>query len=185
MIGISVTSVLVGFALARTGKPKVYLSAGVISQFLGMIACGVLTQKIPVVGIIALIPWVAVGQGSFFPASTVTTLSLCDTNDQAIVVTTLGLVRSLGSIFGTAFSSSVLQNTLVAFLRNEVTGTERDRIIQEVRKSIGSIRELGPVHKQQGNSPLIQIINPLIRLQSFILTRRLYKAHSCAQLYLD
>lgn len=159
LIGISVTSVLVGFALARTGKPKIYLSAGVICQLAGMVACGLLRESNPTAGIIFMIPWVLVGQGFFFPASTVTTLSLCTSDDQAIVVTTLGLVRSLGNIFGTAFSSSVLQNTLVAFLQNDVTGkrSERDRIIAKVRKSIGAIRELDPKHKQQGSSPFIML----------------------------
>lgn len=152
LLGISLTSVAVGFALSRTGKPKRYLGAGVLLQLAGIVSCGLLQASTPVACVIAMIPWALVGQGSFFPASTVSTLSLSDPDGQAVVVTTLGLVRSLGNILGTAFSSSVLQNMLVAFLRRDVTGTktERSRIIAQVRESVGAIRDLDPKHKGQG-----------------------------------
>lgn len=152
LVGVSVTSVAVGFTIARTQKLKPFIRAGAISQFAGILACGFLQEKIPTVAIIPIIPWVSIGQGLLFPASTVSTLAMSDSDDQAVVVTTLNLTRSLGSILGVAVSSWILQNALPIFLNFEVSGDDeqRQKIILEVRKSIGAIKYLDSIRKAEG-----------------------------------
>lgn len=152
LVGISVTSVLVGFAISRTRKLKRFMAAGVLSALGGMVACGCLNEHVPVVAVVFMIPWVSIGQGFFFPASTVSTLALGSSDEQAVVVTTLNLCRSLGSILGVAVSSWILQNALLLFLKQEVSGEAhlKDDIIREVRRSIKAIAGLDPVHREEG-----------------------------------
>lgn len=151
LVGLTISSVLVGFAISWTRKLKIFVALGAASQLIGTIACGLLSSRLPLVAIIAMIPWVSTGQGSFFPASTVSTLSLSSSEDQAIVVTTLSLVRNLGSILGVAVSSWILQNLLLMFLDMKVTGSAKDKssIIHQVRGSVKAISTLPPKTKAQ------------------------------------
>lgn len=151
LVGLTISSVFVGFAISWTRKLKIFVTLGAASQLLGIIACGLLGHKMSIAAITAMIPFVSTGQGSFFPASTVSTLSLSSSEDQAIVVTTLALVRNLGSILGIAISSWILQNLLLMFLKVKVTGRagEKESIIRQVRGSIQAIATLPPETKRQ------------------------------------
>lgn len=104
LVGLTISSVVVGFAISYSGKLKPFVAVGAVSQLIGILACGFLYEKIPLPALLPIIPWVSIGQGSFFPASTVATLAMSSTEEQAITVTTLSLVRSLGSVLGVAFS---------------------------------------------------------------------------------
>ena len=152
LAGVSFTSVVVGFAVSRTGKLKPFIAVGAVLQLLGIVACGMLQKHIPTVAFIPIIPWVSIGQGFLNPASTVSTLSMSTADDQAIVVTTLNLARSVGNILGVAISSWVLQNALLVFLNKSISGshTERMRIIRQLRQSVQVIAVLDPVHKREG-----------------------------------
>lgn len=152
LVGVSISSVAVGFAISATRKIRPFIAVGVLCMLGGIVACGCLDQGVPVLAVIPIIPWVSIGQGFFFPASTVSTLALSSMDDQAVVVTTLNLSRSLGNILGVAVSSWVLQNALVVFLRKEVSGETRikDEIMRMARKSIKTIGDLDPVHKKEG-----------------------------------
>lgn len=50
---------------------------------------------------------------------------------------------------GVAFSSLILQNTLVAYLDMYVTGPEKEEIITRVRKSVRAIAEMDIAHQAQ------------------------------------
>ena len=67
-IGIAV---IVGFVIAKTGRLRPFIAAGVIIQTLGTLSCGFLTESMSIMAIVPLIPWVIVGQGLFFPTTTV------------------------------------------------------------------------------------------------------------------
>ena len=107
-IGIGL-AVVAGFLIARTGKLRPFIAAGVFVQFVGIAACALLRKDMTAWEILATIQWTVVGQGLWFPANTVATLALTVPEEQAVVVTTLNLCRSLGGIFGVAYSSFILQ----------------------------------------------------------------------------
>ena len=77
---------------------------------------------------------------------------LTESKEQAVVVTTLSLSRSLGSILGVAWSSFILQNALLAYLPKFVTGdaATKAHIIERVRSSVRAINTLDPIHRDEG-----------------------------------
>ena len=77
---------------------------------------------------------------------------MTENKEQAVVVTTLSLSRSLGSILGVAWSSFILQNALLAYLPKFVTGdaATKAHIIERVRSSVRAINALDPVHRDEG-----------------------------------
>lgn len=160
LVGMTVTSFIVGFTISKTRKLKPPMNMGALSMLGGMIACGCLNEHIPVAAVVFVIPWINIGQGLFFPPTTVSILSMTPADEQAVVVTTLGLCRSLGNILGVAVSSGILQNALVLFLDREVSGSPlvKEDIVKKVRKSIRSIADLEPVHRGEGKH--VQVLFP-------------------------
>lgn len=154
LVGITVSSVGVGFYIAATQKLKGLMNLGVLFAVMGLVGVSLLQQSTPLWAVLFMIPWVSIGQGFFFPASTVGTLALAAEADQAVSVTTLSLSRSLGTILGIAVSSGILQSVLPVFLNRYVTGppSTKSHIITQVRQSLKSISTLEPVHKQEGTS---------------------------------
>ncbi|KAJ9662923.1 hypothetical protein H2198_001151 [Neophaeococcomyces mojaviensis] len=180
LVGVSITSILAGYLMSWTRRIKPLMTAGVFSMLVGVVACSCLSPAIPTLAVTALIPWVSVGQGFWFPATTVSTLALSKTNEQAVVVTTLGLCRSIGTILGVAVSSWILQNTLLLFLEQTVTGDdkEKQRIISKVRKSVHAITEIDRIHRKEGLITTPSCIRSRIGpngKQSSVHTRSRYK----------
>lgn len=60
-----------------------------------------------------------------FPATTVSVLAISSHSDQAVMTSTLGLWRNLGSVMGVAISSLIVQNGLIAYLELYVTGADK------------------------------------------------------------
>ncbi|OCT44584.1 putative transporter [Cladophialophora carrionii] len=152
LVGASITAIAVGFYITLTRRLKPPMIVGSISALGGAVAVTCLSADTPARLVPWLIPFVSIGQGAFFPAATIAVLALNSQEDQAVATTTLGLVRSLGSILGVALSSWVLQNALPIYLNKYVTAadpTAKEHIIRTVRESIQSIRHLDPVHKKQ------------------------------------
>lgn len=152
LIAIGVVSVCVGFAISKTKKLKPFMSAGALSMLGGILACAALNEDTPFPAIIVMIPWVSIGQGFLFPTSTISNLAMSSTKEQAVVVTTLTVSRTLGLVLGVAVSSWVLQNSLIVFLQQEVSGSSstKNDVIRRVRNSIKAIAELDPLHRKEG-----------------------------------
>jgi hypothetical protein len=87
----------------------------------------------------------SMGQGFLFPGAFIALLSLSEQAEQAVVTSTMTLWRSLGMVLGVASSSLVVQNALVVYLDRMVTGPEKERVVNDVRKSIQAIADL-PEH---------------------------------------
>lgn len=147
-----VVSVCVGFAISKTKKLKPFMNAGVLSMLAGILACASLGVETPIVAIIFMIPWTSMGQGFLFPASTISNLAMSSAKEQAVVVTTLTISRTLGLVLGVAISSWILQNALIVFLKQQVSGKHdsKEDIIRRVRKSIKAIAEIDPTHRKEG-----------------------------------
>lgn len=128
------------------------LYSGTLSLLAGTIATTALSPAQPLWTTLLLIPWASIGQGLFFPTCTIATLAINVLDDQAVVVTTLGLLRSLGAIHGVAVSSWIFQNSLPVYLDRDVTAKTpelKQDIITAVRKSVHAIAGLKPAVKHQ------------------------------------
>lgn len=91
----------------------------------------------------------AMGQGFQFPGTFIALLSVSEQAEQAVVTSTLTLWRSLGMVLGVAMSSLVVQNALVVYLDQFVTGEDKAKVINEVRKSIQAIAKLPEPYQEQ------------------------------------
>lgn len=160
LIGVSISSVFTGYFIKTTRRLKPMMVIGVLFMLIGPILVSCLTLPgIPHWSIILLNPWTSIAQGFHFPATTVAVLALSSTEEQAVVTTTLSLMRNLGSILGVALSSWILQNVLPFYLERKISAAEpiKRQIIESVRKSVRSIGQLHEPYKAEGKSFSAQI----------------------------
>ncbi|EXJ91905.1 hypothetical protein A1O3_00455 [Capronia epimyces CBS 606.96] len=152
LIGVSVTAVLVGFYITATRRMKPPMTVGTFFMLAGSILVACLRADTPMWSVPLLIPFCSIGQGFFFPATIIAVLALHAQDEQAVVTTSLGLLRNMGSIMGVAISSWILQNALLVYLHRTVTAADeatKEEIIRTVRESVRSISTLDPLHKGQ------------------------------------
>lgn len=100
------------------------------------------------------------GNGFQFPGTFMAILAVADQSSQAVVTSTLILWRSLGSVLGVACSSLVVQNALWYYLEKFVSGPDKEAVIEQVRQSVESIRDLEPAYREQ----VVQSYEAAIRL---------------------
>ncbi|KAF6802064.1 transporter C460.03-like protein 2 [Colletotrichum musicola] len=83
------------------------------------------------------------GQGIIYPAILFTTLASFDHADHAVSASTVYLVRSLGTVWGVAITSAIVQTTLSVRLP-EVLGDipNKDKLIDEIRHSVTALKTL-------------------------------------------
>ncbi|KAH7067892.1 major facilitator superfamily domain-containing protein [Paraphoma chrysanthemicola] len=85
------------------------------------------------------------GQGIVYPAILFTTLASFGHADHAVSSSTTYLLRTLGSVYGVALSSSILQTHLTTHLPLALAGTPHlDEIINSIRHSVTALRDLPP-----------------------------------------
>lgn len=152
LVGVALTAIATGYWIAFTRRMMPPLVGGQVLLVLGVIGTTCLNQHLPTWAMLLWVPWVNIGQGLYFPTCTIATLSLNSLDDQAIVISTLALFRSLGAIHGVAISSWILQNVLPFTLEQTVKADDpalKEKIIEAVRKSVGAIKSLDPTHKAQ------------------------------------
>jgi MFS family permease len=148
-----ITAIVSGIYITVTRRMKPPMAVGTFMSLCGavLVTC-FLSRSTPVWSVPLLIPYCSMGQGFFFPATTIAVLAVNAQDEQAVVTTTLGLLRNLGAIMGIAFSSWVFQNALLVYLGRTVTAPDdatKQEIIRTVRESIRAIHDLDPLHKAQ------------------------------------
>ncbi|KAM0563566.1 hypothetical protein ACHAPJ_001290 [Fusarium lateritium] len=148
-IAASTTGAFVGFAVTWTGHLKWPVQSGTICTLIGTVGLAALQRSLPSwVYLFILLPS-SIGQGFQFPGSFIAILAASEQSEQAVVTSTLMLWRSLGQVLGVASSSLVVQNALVHYLNQYVTGEGRDEIIRRVRESVEEIAKLEPKYREQ------------------------------------
>jgi len=96
-------------------------------------------------GIIIGMGFCAFGGGAVITTTLINVIANADPADQAIATACTYLFRSLGSVVGVSLSSAVVQQSLrMQLKRNLKSGTEADRIVEGVRKSLEFIGTLEP-----------------------------------------
>jgi hypothetical protein len=167
-IAASTVGTATGFLITWSKRLKPPLVAGVILLLIGTVALSCMQRGMPDwLYLVFLVPQ-SMGTGFMFPATFMSVLAVSDQAEQAVVTSTLILWRSMGMVLGVATSSLVLQNALFYYLRELVTGPDRDKVsftpfvsylseleltsvkvIEEVRKSVKAIPLLEPVYREQ------------------------------------
>ncbi|RDL39790.1 Uncharacterized protein BP5553_04130 [Venustampulla echinocandica] len=85
------------------------------------------------------------GQGIAYPSILFTFLAAFDHSQQAVSTSMVYLFRSLGTVWGVAASSTIIQNVLSTRLPVLLDGIpEKDKIIDEIRHSVTILKDLPP-----------------------------------------
>ncbi|KAK4670005.1 uncharacterized protein QC763_207860 [Podospora pseudopauciseta] len=85
------------------------------------------------------------GQGIVYPGILFTSLATFDHADHAVSASTVYLIRSLGTVYGVAVTSAILQTTLSIRLPDALGEIpDKWRIVEEIRHSVSAIRDLPP-----------------------------------------
>jgi len=90
------------------------------------------------------------GSGFIFPSALIGILATSTQADQAVATSTLIMLRSLGGVMGVAASSLIVQNFLLVFLKENVTGADREEVIEMVRTRVQGIYLLKGEQLRQG-----------------------------------
>ncbi|CAN9192530.1 unnamed protein product [Alternaria sp. RS040] len=148
-VALTICGVSAGFIMTATGRMKWLILLGSLSMLLGAFCLSLMWDGIPKwLATIFLVPS-SIGQGLSFPATSLAVLATSTQEDQAVMTSTLILWRSLGIVMGVSLSSLILQNALTSHLESLVSGHNKTKIIQRVRKSVRSIADLDPKHQSQ------------------------------------
>ncbi|KAE8146792.1 major facilitator superfamily-domain-containing protein [Aspergillus avenaceus] len=85
----------------------------------------------------------SLGQGIVYPGILFTFLAAFDHADHAVSASTVYLVRSLGTVWGVAITSTIIQNTLRSGLAEALSEVpDKWKIIDEIRHSVSAIHKL-------------------------------------------
>ncbi|KJK92941.1 hypothetical protein H633G_03317 [Metarhizium anisopliae BRIP 53284] len=140
---------LTGFAITWTRRLKWPLVCGVISYLVGTICLFSLRRSLPPVAYFLTLLPSSIGGGFQFPGTFMAILASSPQSEQAVVSSTLILWRSLGMVLGIAVSSLLLQNALVFYLEDYVSGELKDAVIRRVRASVEAVAQLGEPYREQ------------------------------------
>ncbi|KAI4628395.1 hypothetical protein J4E80_002534, partial [Alternaria sp. BMP 0032] len=148
-VALTICGVSAGFIMTATGRMKWLIVVGSLSMLLGATCLSLMWDGIPKWLATVFLAPSSIGQGLSFPATSLAVLATSTQEDQAVMTSTLILWRSLGIVMGVSLSSLILQNALTSYLEALVTGHNKAKIIQHVRKSVRSIIDLDAKHKSQ------------------------------------
>ncbi|KAI9729591.1 MAG: hypothetical protein M1834_006787 [Cirrosporium novae-zelandiae] len=85
------------------------------------------------------------GQGIVYPGILFTFLAAFDHADHAVSASTVYLIRSLGTVYGVAVTSAIVQNTLKSRLPAALGGVpDKWKIIDSIRHSVSALHDLPP-----------------------------------------
>ncbi|PGH29057.1 hypothetical protein GX50_08189, partial [[Emmonsia] crescens] len=117
-----VGGVISGFVMSRWGHLANLVRIGALLMFIGNALVMLLGFDSAKWKYIAYIIPASLGQGIVYPAILFTVLAAFDHADHAVSASTVYLIRSLGTVWGVAITSAIIQNTLKKRLPAALTG---------------------------------------------------------------
>ncbi|OJJ97759.1 hypothetical protein ASPACDRAFT_32269 [Aspergillus aculeatus ATCC 16872] len=137
--------IISGFVMSRWGKLAYLVRAGSLLMCIGNALVMLLHfQDSEWKYFTYLIP-ASLGQGIVYPGILFTFLAAFDHADHAVSASTVYLVRSMGTVWGVAITSTIIQNTLRSGLGEALSGIpDKWKIIEEIRHSVSAIHNLPP-----------------------------------------
>ncbi|KAL5334503.1 major facilitator superfamily-domain-containing protein [Aspergillus crustosus] len=134
-----------GVIMSRYGKLSYLMRTGAILMFIGNLL--VVTFQFTDSAwkyFVYVIP-ANLGQGIVYPAILFTVLASFGHEDHAVSASTVYLIRSLGTVYGVAITSTIVQNELTRSLPGALSRVpDKWKIINEIRHSVSAIRDLDP-----------------------------------------
>ncbi|KAG8425419.1 hypothetical protein J3458_002120 [Metarhizium acridum] len=140
---------LTGFAITWTRRLKWPLVCGAINYLVGTICLFSLRRNLPSIAYFLTLLPSSIGGGFQFPGTFMAILASSPQSEQAVVSSTLILWHSLGMVLGIAVSSLLLQNALVFYLGDYVSGELKDVVIRRVRASVEAVAQLDEPYREQ------------------------------------
>ncbi|KAJ5081113.1 hypothetical protein N7456_013351 [Penicillium angulare] len=134
---------IAGIVMSRWGKLAQLVRAGATLMFVGNFLVTFLGFNDLNWKYFAFIIPANLGQGIVYPGILFTFLSAFDHNDHAVSASTVYLIRSLGTVWGVAITSAIVQNTLYSGLPEALSGVpDKWKLIDEIRHSVSAIHDL-------------------------------------------
>jgi hypothetical protein len=113
---------LSGIVMSRYGKLSYLMRAGAMLMFLGNLLVMLLGFEDSAWKYFVYVIPANLGQGVVYPAILFTVLAAFGHEDHAVSASTVYLIRSLGTVYGVAITSAIVQNELVRSLPGALRG---------------------------------------------------------------
>ncbi|KAL4740605.1 major facilitator superfamily domain-containing protein [Aspergillus similis] len=140
-----VGGLLSGIVMSRYGKLSYLMRAGATFMFLGNLLVMMLDFEDSAWKYFVYVIPANLGQGVVYPAILFTVLAAFGHEDHAVSASTVYLIRSLGTVYGVAITSAIVQNELVRSLPGALRGVPNKwKVIDEIRHSVSAIYTLDP-----------------------------------------
>ncbi|KAL4929886.1 MDR family MFS transporter [Aspergillus undulatus] len=136
---------LSGIIMSRYGKLSYLMRTGATLMFLGnLLVMALRFTDTEWKYFVYVIP-ANLGQGVVYPAILFTFLAAFGHDDHAVSASTVYLIRSLGTVYGVAITSAIVQNELVRSLPGALRGVpDKWKVIDSIRHSVSAIYDLEP-----------------------------------------
>ncbi|KAI5847563.1 major facilitator superfamily domain-containing protein [Tricharina praecox] len=138
----SASGVVTGLIITRIQRFDLTFYIGGILMVVGCFLYTIIPRELPSWAYFFFLVPCHFGSGFVFPSALLGILAMSTQTDQAVVTSTLIMLRSLGGVMGVAMSSLIVQNFLLVFLNENVTGVDREEVIERARTSVQSIFHL-------------------------------------------
>ncbi|CAG7943582.1 unnamed protein product [Penicillium salamii] len=134
-----------GIVMSRWGKLAYIVRTGAALMFVGNFLVMLLRFNDSEWKYFAFVIPANLGQGMVYPGILFTFLAAFDHSDHAVSASTVYLIRSLGTVWGVAITSTIMQNTLSSGLGEALSGLpDKWKVIDEIRHSVSAIYDLPP-----------------------------------------
>ncbi|KAJ5640827.1 hypothetical protein N7528_000452 [Penicillium herquei] len=138
-----VGGLIAGVVMSRWGKLAQLVRVGAALMFIGNLLVTFLGFDDSDWKYFAYIIPANLGQGIVYPGILFTFLSAFDHDDHAVSASTVYLIRSLGTVWGVAITSAIIQNTLSSGLPEALSGVpDKWKLIDEIRHSVSAVHNL-------------------------------------------
>ncbi|PGH12236.1 hypothetical protein AJ79_04416 [Helicocarpus griseus UAMH5409] len=140
-----VGGIISGIVMSRWGQLANLVRTGAFLMFFGNALVMLLGFNSAKWEYVTYIIPASLGQGIVYPGILFTVLAAFDHADHAVSASTVYLIRSLGTVWGVAITSTITQNTLKKRLPAALTGVpDKWKIISEIRHSVLALGKLPP-----------------------------------------
>ncbi|KFY29650.1 hypothetical protein V494_08587 [Pseudogymnoascus sp. VKM F-4513 (FW-928)] len=144
-LGTPVGGVVAGYIMSRYGRLSELVRTGCFFMILGnALVASFKFHDSKWKYLVYLFP-ANFGQGIAYPSILFTFLAAFEHKDQAVATSMVYLFRSVGTVWGVAASSTLIQNILSTRLPDALEGIpNKDKILDEIRHSVTVIKDLPP-----------------------------------------
>ena len=139
-----------GLVIARWGRTNPPMQLGFVLINVTMVLATCFTRDWSALQYSAVLALAGFSAAMYYPASWMAVLASTKRQcDMAATNTILLVTRSVGSVLAIALSSLVLQNSLSAYLDENVQGPDRLDVIARVREAVEAVRDLDEPYREQ------------------------------------